>query len=96
MRRNQSFERQQFAETRLPKRGRRQYYQAAVERGEVTPPPVTQTLLCAFLQQNAARSGSAVEDTSSTSSDKRQRLIREYFDNVFSEDELEELERLLV
>ncbi|KAG3026346.1 hypothetical protein PC128_g7711 [Phytophthora cactorum] len=67
MRRNQSFERQQFAETRLPKK-----------------------------EQNAARSGSVVEDTSSTSSDKRQRLIREYFDNVFSEDELEELEHLLV
>ncbi|KAF1780605.1 hypothetical protein GQ600_865 [Phytophthora cactorum] len=69
MRRNQSFERQQFAETRLPKKG--------AERSQI-----------------GLRA--PVEDTSSTSSDKRQRLIREYFDSVFSEDELEELECLLV
>ncbi|ETI42062.1 hypothetical protein F443_12750, partial [Phytophthora nicotianae P1569] len=49
-----------------------------------------------FLKKNAARSNTVVEEVSSTSSDKHQRLIRKYFDKVFSEDELEESERLLI
>lgn len=35
-------------------------------------------------------------ETSTTSSDKRQRYIREYFDNLFTEEKQEEFERLLV
>ncbi|ETP39930.1 hypothetical protein F442_12652, partial [Phytophthora nicotianae P10297] len=46
--------------------------------------------------KNAARANTVVEEVSSTSSDKHQRLIRKYFDKVFSEDELEESERLLI
>ncbi|ETL32929.1 hypothetical protein L916_14553 [Phytophthora nicotianae] len=36
------------------------------------------------------------EETSTTSSDKRQRYIRVYYDNIFTKEKQEELERLLV
>ncbi|ETM98511.1 hypothetical protein PPTG_24605 [Phytophthora nicotianae INRA-310] len=72
------------------------FYQDAVKRGVVAPPQVPQKLLRVFLQKNAAQPSTVVEEALSTSSNKRQRLIREHFDNVFSEDELEEFERLLI
>ncbi|KAG3022179.1 hypothetical protein PC123_g4515 [Phytophthora cactorum] len=153
MGRNQGFERQQFADTGLPKRGNRsqfvckhclaaysdptrtnappepkviaardtnytshlkrcKYYQEAVDRGDVTPPQV-QTNLKHFLKQSATNSAPSSapssapmfgqrsasrfsEEVSSASSDKRQRGIREYFNNVFSMEEQEEFERLLI
>ncbi|POM61563.1 hypothetical protein PHPALM_29402 [Phytophthora palmivora] len=71
-----------------------QYYQEAVRRGDVKPPQVQQTLLRGFVQ--STRSEHSVEDVSSTSSVKRQRYIREYFDNVFTDEELEDFHRLLI
>lgn len=37
-----------------------------------------------------------ITDASSTSSDKRQQFIREYFDNVYSDKVLADFERLLI
>ncbi|KAG6941968.1 hypothetical protein JG688_00018380 [Phytophthora aleatoria] len=72
------------------------YYQEALQRGVVKASRVDQTLFDGFLQQKAARPRSdTIEETSSSTSDKRQRIIREYFDSVFSDEALEEFERLL-
>ncbi|POM67214.1 Hypothetical protein PHPALM_16826 [Phytophthora palmivora] len=71
-----------------------QYYQEAVRRGDVKPPQVQQTLLRGFVQ--STRSEHSVEDVSSTSSVKRQRYMREYFDNVFTDEELKDFHRLLI
>ncbi|KAF1791342.1 hypothetical protein GQ600_5465 [Phytophthora cactorum] len=118
MGRNQGFERQQFADTGLPKRGNRSQFVSlqVLPRGsgprDVTPPQV-QTILKHFLKQSATNSAPSSapssapmfgqrsasrfsEEVSSASSDKRQRGIREYFNNVFSMEEQEEFERLLI
>ncbi|KAF1785597.1 hypothetical protein GQ600_23725 [Phytophthora cactorum] len=84
-----------------------QYYQEAQERGDVTPPPVQPTILHHFFQQSASKpaassaasrsvSRSSIEDGASTSSAKRSRCVCQYFNPVFSIDDHEEFERLLI
>ncbi|KAK1929712.1 hypothetical protein P3T76_003565 [Phytophthora citrophthora] len=70
------------------------YYKEALARGNVRPPQVPPRVLSGFTRKHVTSNPS--EDASSTTTDKRQRFIRDYFDNVFSDEKHEEFERLLI
>lgn len=71
-----------------------QFYQEALKSGCVQLPQVVPDVINGFKRQLSVANERV--ETSTTSSDKRQRYIREYFDNLFTEEKQEEFERLLV
>lgn len=89
-----------------------QYYKEALDRGDVSTPQLQQSIIQHFVQMSAsnqapslAPSSAAISESrsrclsdyaSSTSTDKRQRGIREFFNSVYTGEEQEEFELLLI